>query len=133
MNASELAKKMLQWEEERKNLDILETEIKNMVLEIGKTQTVGNVRASYFKGRAKYDYETPGVQAPQEIINIHSHSEIEIDWMEVATEAGYTAEMRENHTKKIVITEWAKVCKEAEIEPFILEEGEPSVKVKLLE
>ena len=133
MNTSELAKKMLQWEEEKKNLDILEIEIKNMVLEIGKTQTVGIVRASYFKGRAKYDYEIPGSHAPQEIINNHSHSEIDIDWMEVAKEAGYTTEMRENNTKKITFIEWAKVCKEAKIDPLVLEEGEPNVKVKLLE
>ncbi len=133
MNASELAKKMLEWELKYRELDVIEQQINSTVLEIGKTQTVGNVRATYSKGRKKYDYENPGITAPQEIINKHSHSEIEIDWMEVAKEADYTTEMRENHTKKIIFTKWAKVCKEAKIDPLVLEEGEPSVKVKLLE
>lgn len=133
MNASELVIKMLQWEKKKRILDEIEQEIKDAVLEIGKTQTAGLVRAIYFKGRAKYDYEIPGTHAPQEIINNHSHSEIEIDWMEVAKEAGYTTEMRENHTRKIIFTEWAKVCKEAEIDPLVLDVGEPKVKVKLLE
>ena len=133
MNMSELAIKMLQWEEQKRKLDELEGELMEAVLEIGKTQTVGNVRATYSKGRANYDYETPGLHAPQEVINNHSHSEIEIDWMEVAKEAEYTTEMRENHTKKIIFTEWGKVCKGAGIDPLIESQGEPNVKLKLLE
>jgi hypothetical protein len=133
MNASELAKKMLEWELKYRELDILEQAINLTVLEIGKTQTVGSVRATYSKGRAKYDYEMPGQQAPQEIINNHSHSTIDIDWMEVAKDADYTTEMREKHTIKIVHTEWQKVCKDSEIEPLIISQGEPKVKVKLLD
>ena len=133
MNASELAKKMLEWELKYRELDILEQVIKSSVLEIEKTQTVGNVRATYSKGRAKYDYETPGGQAPQGIIDEQSRGVIEIDWMEVAKEAGYTLEMREKHTSYIRTTNWSKVCKDADIEPLIISQGDPSVKVKLLE
>lgn len=46
MDASELAAKMLQWEEVKRSLDALTEEIQAAVLAIGKTQTVGNVRAS---------------------------------------------------------------------------------------
>ena len=133
MNASELAKKMLEWEEQKKKLKVLEFQIKDAVLDIGKTQTVGDVRATYSKGRAKYDYETPGGLAPKGIIDEYSHGEIEINWMEVAKEAGYTPEMRENHTSYIRVTEWSKVCKAAGYKPLIVSQGEPKVSVKLLE
>ena len=133
MNASELAKKMLEWELKYRELDILEQAIGTTVLEIEKTQTVGNVRATYSKGRSVYDYETPGLQAPKGIIDEYSHGEIEIDWMEVAKEAGYTPEMREKHTSYIRITSWSKVCKDADIKPLTISQGDPSVKVKLLE
>lgn len=56
MDASELAAKMLQWEEVKRSLDALTEEIQAAVLAIGKTQTVGNVRASFAAGRKTYDY-----------------------------------------------------------------------------
>ncbi|GAG63413.1 unnamed protein product, partial [marine sediment metagenome] len=130
---SELALKMLEWEKQKRELDGLGNEICSVVLDIGKTQTVGNVRATFNNGRKEYDYESPGINAPQEIINKHSHSELEIDWMEVAKEAGYTTEQREKHTKSIIFTKWANVCKEGKIDPVVLSQGEPSVKLKLME
>ena len=133
MNASELAIKMLQWEEMKRKLDELEDELKEAVLELGKTQTVGSVRATYSKGRSTYDYETPGNQASQKIVAQHSHTELEIDWMAVAKEAQYTTEHREKHTEVIRITDWRKVCKAAEIDPLVVKQGEPKVKVKLHE
>jgi len=57
MNNSELAAKMLQWEEMQKAADELKSEIEAAVLEIGKTQNVGNVRASYSKGRKSVNYQ----------------------------------------------------------------------------
>lgn len=105
MNASELAMKMLEWEEKRRDLDELEDEIKSAVLEIGKTQTVGNVRASFFNGKKKFDYETPGRMADQMIINANIHQTVD----------------------------WRQVCKEADIEPHLEGQGEPAVRVKLLE
>ena len=55
MNASELANKMLAWECLKMDLDRLGADIEKAVLEIGKTQTVGNVCAPYSAGRKKYD------------------------------------------------------------------------------
>jgi hypothetical protein len=57
MNASDLAARMLEWEETQRKADALRSEIEAVVLEMGKTQTVGNVRASYSAGRKSYDYE----------------------------------------------------------------------------
>jgi len=133
MDLSELAAAMLRWENQRKELDELETEISSVVLVIGKTQTVGNVRATFRSGRNDYDYCGPGAVAHQDIINKYSHTELEINWMEVAKEAGYTTEQREKHTKSIRSTNWVEVCKDAKIAPVVLSQGEPSVKIKLME
>jgi hypothetical protein len=56
MNATELAMKMLEWEQAQRKADALKAEIESAVLEVGATQTVGNVRASYSGGRKSYDY-----------------------------------------------------------------------------
>ena len=55
MESAELAKKMLEWGELKAQLDALEGEIKQAVLEAGKTQTVGNVRATYSNPRKTYE------------------------------------------------------------------------------
>ncbi len=55
-DASYLAGLLLSWERERYLLDELESQIKTLVLALGQTQTVGNVRASYSGGRKAYDY-----------------------------------------------------------------------------
>lgn len=57
MNATELATRMLEWEHTQRAADALKAEIEAAVLELGKTQTVGNVRATYRAGRKSYDYE----------------------------------------------------------------------------
>lgn len=59
MNATELATRMLEWETTQRAADALRKEIEAAVLERGKTQTVGNVRATFSAGRKTYDYETP--------------------------------------------------------------------------
>lgn len=63
MNASELARKMLLWEELRVKLDAFAAEIEDAVLEIGKTQKVGNVSASYSGGRTTYNYQLAVAEA----------------------------------------------------------------------
>ena len=56
MNDTELATKMLQYGDLKRALEVLEAQIQIAVLERGKTQTVGSVRASYSAGRKSYDY-----------------------------------------------------------------------------
>ena len=108
MDSSELATKMLDWEKRRRELDALEAEIKNAVLQIGKTQTVGNVRVSYSAGRRSFDYETPGKTADENII------------------ADYTK------TVTTVTTDWKMICDVAGIEPLVASQSEPTASVKLL-
>ena len=56
MDSKTLAMKMLEWGELTEKANDLAAEIEAAVLEEGKTQTVGNVRASYSNGRTMYDY-----------------------------------------------------------------------------
>jgi hypothetical protein len=133
MNMSELAIKMLQWEEQKRKLDELEAEIGAVVLDLGKTQTAGNVRATYSKGRAKYDYETPGSQAEEEIIGLYSEGREFVDWEGLARSYDPSDTVITSFTEFETIINWRNVCRAADIEPLIESQGEPSVKLKLLE
>ena len=110
MNASELAIKMLEWEQNKRKLDALEAEIKAAVLEAGKTQTVGSVRASYSSGRTTYDYQTPVEKAV---------SAGDIYWTAL-------------EVYQSTVTDWRAACKAFDLEPNIAKQTGPSVSVKLL-
>lgn len=118
MNASELAIKMLQWEEQKRKLDELEEELKAAVLEIGKTQTVGNVRATFSKGRRVLDWETP--------VNNEDSVPKEI-WAE------NTEEIPEQLIPAKTQVNWQSICKAMNLDPVVVSQDEPNVKVKLLE
>jgi len=109
MNASELALKMLEWEKARRDLDLLESEIKEAVLELGKTQTVGNVRATFTNGRSIYDYEGAARKAefPDDVIDVHSKT----------------------------VVDWKKICETAQIMDTVqvISKTKPSVSIKLME
>lgn len=106
MDSSELAAMMLTWERMRRELDSLEMEIKTAVLEIRKTQTVGNVRASYSAGRKSYDYLDVARGHPMV-------SEATIDLFT---------------TSKI---DWRGICQHVGIDDVPYTQGEPSVTIKL--
>lgn len=61
MNASELARLMLKWEMLKREIETTELRIKEAVLELERTVDTGNVRASYSKGRVKYDYQAAAI------------------------------------------------------------------------
>ena len=110
MNASTLAKMMLQWETQKRRLNELEQAIRDSVLQIGKTQTVGNVRATYSKGRKKFDYK------------------------EAWKRHGYYTDIDIEKYKKVTY-DYRAICRDASFDqdeiPFT--ESPPSVSVKLLE
>jgi hypothetical protein len=105
---SELAKDMLEWESLKRSLDRLEASIKERVIALGKTQNVGNVRATYSGGRRSFDYETPGRAADPEIIKAFTE------------------------TKIVETTAWKEICERAGIEPVIISTTPPSVTVKMV-
>jgi hypothetical protein len=106
MDASELAQKMLAWEQAKRALDALTAEIEMAVLEIGKTQTVGNVRATYNQGRRTFLYETAAMLAEPD------------------------ADIVQRYTTTKTVTDWKTVCEAIGCDvPFT--QGEPSVTVKM--
>jgi hypothetical protein len=107
MNASELAQKMLEWEQIKRQLDTIGNEIEAAVLEIGKTQTVGNVRATFSNGRKTYDYQAAADGHPM---------------VSDATKSLFS---------KTVI-DWQAICQHVGIKKVPFTQGEPSVSIKLL-
>jgi hypothetical protein len=110
VDASELAKMMLQWEQARKRLDELEEAIRDSVLQMGETQTAGNVRATYSKGRKKYDYQTA------------------TDGHPMVSDATVGLFTKVSTTTRI---DWRGICKHAGIDDVPFTEGTPSVSIKL--
>jgi hypothetical protein len=104
---SALATDMLKWERMKRGLDELGESIKDTVMQIGKTQTVGNVRATYSKGRKSYDYRY------------------------AITVAGYDSPSQLEPWRKVSY-DYRAACKELEIEDVPFTQGDPSVSLKLL-
>lgn len=109
MDASELAQAMLRWEQAKAELDKIETEIKSVVFVLGKTQTVGNVKATYSKGRKTYRYEEAA----------HDHMMV----------SDVTLAMFSTTETKV---DWRKLCKHVGIDDVPFTQGGPSVSVKLV-
>jgi len=111
MNANELATAMLEWSEKNLELALLTAEIETAVLEIGKTQNVGNVRATYSKGRKRYNYEAGAAE------------------VDPSTVTRYT--VTPEPIEPVPVTNWKALCKgEGIFAPYT--QGEPSVKVKVV-
>jgi len=85
----ELAELLLSWEIEKAALDELEGKIKELVLTLGETQTVGYVRASYSKGRTTYDYELAcrNHEADMNPVLVAKHAKTTVDWRAMAMES----------------------------------------------
>ena len=91
MDASELATVMLEWEALQKQADALAERIKAAVLELGQTQTVGNVRASYSGGRKRYDYKGAVYNYEDQIGALpeefwHEHIKLDYDYRAMCNE-----------------------------------------------
>ena len=110
MEASELAVKMLEWERVKLQLDALAEEITQAVLAVGKTQTVGNVRATYSGGRKSYNYQDAADGHPMV-------SDATLDLF----------------TRTVVTVDWKKVCEHVGIEDVPFKQSEPGVTLKTLE
>lgn len=109
---------MLNWGKVRRQLTEIEEAIKDTVLVLGKTQTVGTVRATYSKPRSKYDYEGP----IRSLLASKSLPETDRDLLEQRI-ALYTEPS----------TNWRKVCERENIKPIVTPgEGPGSVTLKLL-
>jgi N-methylhydantoinase A/oxoprolinase/acetone carboxylase beta subunit len=133
MDSTELAKKMLEWESLKKQVDSLGKEIEAEVLKLGKTQTVGKCRVTYSGGRSTYDYETPAKNAPKEIIAKYSTEHKTVNWEGVVELAKVDPDLIEEMTMTTVSVDYKSVCKEAKIDPIVVSKTEPTATIKLLD
>jgi hypothetical protein len=91
MESNELAKKMIEWGELKAQMDALENEIKTEVLAIGKTQTVGNVRATFSNPRKTYQgWDAAVMEAEPEGLDQKAYEvvTVTIDWQKAAADYG---------------------------------------------
>ena len=109
MNNSELAMKMLEWEQMRNRLSAIEKEIQDAVLALGKTQTAGNVRATFSNGRKTYDYESAASFHPM-----------------------FNEATRALFTQTIEKVDWKAICEHMGVDDLPFTQTEPSVTVKLI-
>lgn len=110
VDMAKLAERILFYGRRLRELDVLGAKIKADVLVLAKTQTVGNVRATYSAGRKTYDYDFAGKAARA------------VGAISEAIVAQYTM-------RKI---DWRSVCQAAQLEDVPYTQSEPSVTIKLL-
>jgi hypothetical protein len=114
----QLAKDMLAWREKRTELDVIEDRIREAVLELGKTQTVGDVKASYSAGRRTFGYQ----QAVQ-------------DYMAQKPEMmqALIADV-ESQTRTVTTTtvDYKTLCGRWKLEAPVVAQSEPSVSIKFV-
>ena len=113
VDMSTLAQQMLLWEAAKKSLDELTTVIQETVLLVGKTQTVGNVRASFSKGRRSFDYEAGAKDHP-----MVSDATLRLFTRIPVAPPPYV--------------DWKGVCEHAGIDDVPFTQGDPKVTVKLV-
>ena len=137
MDNSQLAALMLEWEATQRKADELAAQIKAVVLDIGKTQVVGNVRATFSAGRRTFDYraaidaaEAAGQLEPGSLAPWESER---VDWFEVVQgalqdgilDSGYLTPYTET------VIDYAAAVKGLGLEAPVASQAEPSVTIKL--
>ena len=138
MDNSQLAATMLEWEATQRKADALAETIKGAVLAIGKTQVVGNVRATFSAGRRTFDYraavdaaEADGLLEPGSLAPWESER---VDWFEVVQgalqdgilDSGYLTPYTET------VIDYAAAVKGLGLEAPVASQAEPSVTIKKL-
>ena len=91
MDKNELAKAMLEWAELKVRMDTLEEQIKQGVLEEGKTVDTGKVRATYNNPRKSYQsWEQAVMEAEPDGLNPQEYEIVTVttDWQKAATDFG---------------------------------------------
>lgn len=137
MDNSQLATLMLEWEATQRKADALAAQIKAAVLAIGKTQVVGNVRATFSAGRRTFDYEAAignaietGVIGPSDLAQWEM---LDIDYFAVVESAVagglLSGEYLDTYTR--IKTDYAAAAKALKIEAPVLTQSEPFVTLKL--
>lgn len=137
MDNSQLAALMLEWEATQRKADELAAKIKAAVLDIGKTQVVGNVRATFSAGRRTFDYraaidaaEAAGQLEPGSLAPWESER---VDWFEVVQGALQDGILDSGYLTPYTDTviDYAAAVKGLGLKAPVASQAEPSVTLKL--
>lgn len=138
MNSSELAAAMLQWEQEQAAADATRAAIEAAVLAIGKTQTVGRVRATFSAGRRTFDYQRAIDEAGQSGSllpdSLAPYSSESVDYFAVVENAVSAGILPGEYVSQFATTniDFAAACKGLGLEAPVIAQKPPSVTVKLV-
>lgn len=134
MNASNLASLMLDYEAMQRRADALRTEIEAAVLALGKTQTVGNVRATFTAGRRTFDYRAAVATAELEPGQLAPFESLKVDYYEVVQAAILTGLIDRSWLNAFTETviDYTAAAKDLGLEAPVIDQKPPSVTVKLL-
>ena len=137
MDNSQLATIMLKWEATQREADELAEQIKVAVMEIGKTQVVGNVRATVSAGRRTFDYraavdaaETAGLLEPG---SLGQWEVDEVDYFEAVQAAIQDGYFDSGYLIPYTNTriDYAAAAKGLGLEAPVASQAEPTVTLKL--
>ena len=132
MDERELALKMLRWEELMREAAQVGEEISAAVLAMGKTRTVGNVRATYNSGRRVFGYKEAVEQsglAPGDP-DLEPYTVVDTDWEAAAKEVYSYDQLVPFQSLRVDFTAAAKGLG---LEVPVLSQSEPSVTIRLSE
>jgi hypothetical protein len=77
---------MLEYEDLDRRMKEIKERITAGVLEREQTQQVGNVKATYRKGRKSYDYQAVCEDAPDDVVEQYTKVRKSVSWSKVALE-----------------------------------------------
>jgi hypothetical protein len=129
---------MLDYEAMQRRADAIRAEIEAAVLALGKTQTVGNVRATFSAGRRTFDYQAaivaaeaagalePGSLGQWEVDDIDYFEAVQAAIQDGIFDSAYLIPYT---TTKV---DWMAAVKALGLEAPVLEQKPASVTVKLL-
>ena len=107
MDITTLTTKIIEWRTLRMQLDVLEAEIKEAVVAAGKTQKIGDVKASYSKGRKTYDYEAACKGLPPEVLKPYTEiipPQFKVDYTALCKGEGIEAPVKSQGTPSVKLT-----------------------------
>ena len=138
MNASNLAQLMLDYESMQRRADELRKDIEALVLALGKTQTVANVRATYTAGRRTFDYQAAIDQAEKACLllpgSLTPWESLDVDYFAVVESAvaGGLLSGQYLDAYTTIKIDYAAAAKGLGLEAPIIDQKPASVTVKLL-
>ena len=89
MKTSEIAMKLLRWEQLQQAAEELAKDIRAAVMALGKTQSAGSVRATYSNGRKRFLYKEAALSDGRcDDAFIQAHSISIVSWRGICADLG---------------------------------------------